>query len=160
MTPRVPRGRGRPRRAVSVIDLDLEPVVTSRATRVLPTRQNKSIYVEVSSETSSDEELVPFTEKTLPLNKRRAHTHIIWDNEGQYFAAIIIKVGLKKKWFHVRNMVRASETNNMLWKYNFATKICKPEHIKFIIPTPKIQGTSSGRNTDTYRVDLIHKYWL
>ena len=42
------------------------------------------------------EKLVPFTENTLPLNKLRANTHIIWDNEGQYFSAIIIKVDPKK----------------------------------------------------------------
>ena len=43
------------------------------------------------------EKLVPFTENTLPLNKLRANSHIIWDKEGQYFAAIITKADPKKK---------------------------------------------------------------
>ena len=158
VTSRAPRGRDRPRVARPAV-ISRAPRGRGRPPKALPPRQKKTLYTEISSQSSSDEELVPFNEDTVPVKKLRVNTHIIWEHEKQHYPAIIRKKGPQSKWFHVSNMQSANPFNLSLWRYGIAQKVCLLNQIKHIIPTPIIQGTSSGRGNETYLVSIIARYW-
>jgi len=90
----------------------------------------------------------------------RVNSHIIWDNEGTYYPAIVVKKF--RTWCKVTNMMPHNVSNLSLWTYGAAQKQCYYGKIKALIKPPALQGTSSGRGIDgnaVYLVEKIAKYW-
>ena len=90
----------------------------------------------------------------------RVNSHLIWDNEGQHYPAIVVKKFTT--WCKVINMMPHNISNMSLWTYGVAQKQCFYSNIKHLIAPPALQGTSSGRGNDNnaiYLVEKIAKYW-
>ena len=111
---------------------------------------------------STDDEDPPNRDTPPIVNTKliRVNSHIIWDNEGTYYPAIVVKKF--RTWCRVTNMLPHSVSNLSLWTYGAAQKQCYYGEIKALIKPPALQGTSSGRGIDgnaVYLVEKIAKYW-
>ena len=111
---------------------------------------------------STDDEDPPNRDRPPIVNIKliRVNSHIIWDNEGTYYPAIVVKKF--RTWCRVTNMLPHSVSNLSLWTYGAAQKQCYYGEIKALIKPPALQGTSSGRGIDgnaVYLVEKIAKYW-
>ena len=149
-------------------DPDYCAASTSKAaSKRRPLRAKKRVHFQLDNDPTDDD---PSTDDEDPPNRDtppivntkliRVNSHIIWDNEGTYYPAIVVKKF--RTWCKVTNMMPHNVSNLSLWTYGAAQKQCYYGKIKALIKPPALQGTSSGRGIDgnaVYLVEKIAKYW-
>ena len=115
---------------------------------------------------TSEEEAVddprPSSSATVGFKgKLKAGDHIIYEQEGQQFPAMIEKD--LKRWLVVKKMTPLFRSGYApLWEYEgqLIKKMVYPKEVLHRIPAPALQATSSGRLDNQYYVEKMGEYWL